>query len=98
MPRIFYYFCFCHKDKSSTDIDAIDAFGTLKSLLTHQILLAEQNKSDDGFVPSGCIHVINTRPGEGLVWNTLAKNQVIEEIFSMKSEGLKASFLFKVGS
>ena len=71
----------------------------MKSLLTH--LLAKRNKSDDGFVPSGCIHVINTRPGEGLVWNTLMKNQVIEEIVSMKSEDiecLKASLLFKVGS
>ena len=75
----------------------------MKSLLlkTWPHLLAKRIKSDDGFVPSGCIHVINTRPGEGLVWNKPAKSQVAEEIIFMKSEdieGLKFFSLFKVSS
>lgn len=61
-------------------------------------MLAKRIKADDNVVPTGCVHVISTSPGEGLVWNTLTKSQVTEEVIFIKSddiEKLKIGPLFK---
>ena len=85
----------------STDVDAVDSLTTMKLLLKQAWphLLAKRIKADDDIVPSGCVHVIGTSPGKGLVWNTLTKSKVNEEVVFLKSEDideLKICSLFTV--
>jgi hypothetical protein len=84
------------KEKSSTDSDALS---TVKSLLQKAWphLLVKRLKPAEIVVPSGCVHMISTRSDEGLVWNTLSRTQVTEEIFFMKPEELRMNSIFEVG-
>lgn len=86
----------------ATDLDAEDALSTVKLLLqrTWPQLLARRFRTEDYIVvPFGCIHLIDLNPTEGLVWSTLSKNQVIDEVNFIKIEeidALKVQTLFKV--
>ena len=55
-------------------------------------------KSGDYDVPKGHVHIMSINPSEGLVWKTLQKSQVIEEINFVKTEVIKnlTIDLFKV--
>lgn len=80
----------------------MDSLSTMKLLLQEAWphLLAKRIKANDDIVPSGCVHVISLSPGEGLVWNTLTKSRVKEEVIFIKSEDieeLKINSLFMVG-
>ena len=51
-------------------------------------------------VPYGDVHLMSIDPSEGLVWKTLQKSQVIEEVINFVNteviEKLKIDLLFKV--
>jgi hypothetical protein len=84
------------KEKSSTESDALS---TVKSLLQNAWphLSVERLKPAEIVVPSGRVHMISTCSDEGLVWNTLSRTQVTEEVFFMKPEELKIISVFEVG-
>ena len=59
-------------------------------------LVAKRVKAEDySTTPYGCVHLIDIKPSEGLVWNTLLESQITEEVKFITSEE-NTLFLFKV--
>ena len=46
-------------------------------------------KSGDYNVPNGHVHIMSTNSTEGLVWKTLKKSQVLEEVNFVTTEVIK---------